>query len=308
MLGHLIGVLFDGIAYGSLLFVISIGLSVTMGLMNFVNLAHGAFAMLGGYACAVLMTRAGVPFLASLPVAFAVSALAGIVLERTLYQRLYKAPHLDQVMFSIGLVFMSVAAATWLFGPSQQPVRLPDFLIRSARAEMLAIPQPECRQVLAGVNKLEGLCISAGFTKKVRALFPRVETCPHLISLIVALAPIALQGAFVQFIGAAGKTLIEGGAEAAALMEASFSWWKNTCYVAAEDGPVVRQIKERGMLYSLPEVAAILQVDYRELLAKAQKGEFPAFEQEGKWVVRWQDLEPWFKARQAERRALSWRI
>ena len=128
MIGNLIGVLFDGIAYGSLLFVISIGLSVTMGLMNFVNLAHGAFAMVGGYACVLLMTRAGVPFIATLPVAFAAAALVGIVLERTLYQRLYQATHLDQVMFSIGLVFMAVAAATWLFGPSQQPVRLPDFL------------------------------------------------------------------------------------------------------------------------------------------------------------------------------------
>lgn len=128
MIGNVIGVLFDGIAYGSLLFIISIGLSVTMGLMNFVNLAHGAFAMLGGYACVMLMTRAGVPFLVTLPAAFLVAAVAGIVLERTLYQRLYKAPHLDQVMFSIGLVFMAVAATTYFFGPSQQPVRLPDFL------------------------------------------------------------------------------------------------------------------------------------------------------------------------------------
>jgi branched-chain amino acid transport system permease protein len=128
LIGNLVGVLFDGVAYGSLLFIISIGLSVTMGLMNFVNLAHGAFAMVGGYACVLLMTRAGLPFLATLPVAFLVAAAAGIVLERTLYQRLYKATHLDQVMFSIGLVFMSVAAATWFFGPSQQPVRLPDFL------------------------------------------------------------------------------------------------------------------------------------------------------------------------------------
>ena len=128
MIGNLAGVLFDGIAYGSLLFIISIGLSVTMGLMNFVNLAHGAFAMVGGYTCVLLMSRAGVPFLATLPVAFIVAAAAGIVLERTLYQRLYKATHLDQVMFSIGIVFMSVAAATYFFGPSQQPVRLPDFL------------------------------------------------------------------------------------------------------------------------------------------------------------------------------------
>lgn len=128
MPGNVIGVLFDGVAYGSLLFLISIGLSVTMGLMNFVNLAHGAFAMIGGYLCVVAMTRLGVPFLATLPIAFAGAAVVGIVLERTLYQRLYRATHLDQVLFSIGLVFMAVAAATYVFGPSQQPVALPPFL------------------------------------------------------------------------------------------------------------------------------------------------------------------------------------
>lgn len=124
----MIGVLFDGIAYGSLLFLISVGLSVTMGLMNFINLAHGAFAMLGGYVCVVLMTRAGLPFLLTLPAAFLASAVVGFVLERTLYRRLYQAPHLDQVLFSIGLTFIAIAAATWLFGPQQQPVPLPDFL------------------------------------------------------------------------------------------------------------------------------------------------------------------------------------
>jgi branched-chain amino acid transport system permease protein len=128
VLSNLIGVLFDGVAYGSLLFIISIGLSVTMGLMNFVNLAHGAFAMVGGYACVVLMTRLGVPFLASLPIAFVAAAAAGILLERTLYRRLYRAAHLDQVLFSIGLVFMSIAATTYFFGPQQQPVQLPEFL------------------------------------------------------------------------------------------------------------------------------------------------------------------------------------
>jgi len=149
MIGNLIGVLFDGIAYGSLLFVISIGLSVTMGMMNFVNLAHGAFAMLGGYACVMLMTRAGVPFLATLPVAFLVPAIAGIVLERTLYQRLYKASHLDQVMFSIGLVFMSVAVATYFFGPSQQPVRLPDWL--RGQVHLLGLDLGAYRLFLIGV-------------------------------------------------------------------------------------------------------------------------------------------------------------
>ena len=124
----MLGVLFDGVAYGALLFLVSLGLSVTMGLMNFVNLAHGAFAMLGGYACVVAMTRFGVPFLAALPVAFLASAIVGAVLERTLYRRLYGASHLDQVLFSIGLTFMSIAAATYCFGASQQPVRLPEFL------------------------------------------------------------------------------------------------------------------------------------------------------------------------------------
>jgi branched-chain amino acid transport system permease protein len=129
-----IGVLFDGLAYGSLLFLISIGLSVTMGLMNFINLAHGAFAMLGGYATVIVMSRLGVPFLPALVVAFAISGAAGAVLERILYRRLYRAAHLDQVLFTIGLTFMSIAATTYFFGPGQQPVVLPAFLTGQVHA------------------------------------------------------------------------------------------------------------------------------------------------------------------------------
>ena len=122
------GVLFDGIAYGSLLFLVSLGLAVTMGLMNFVNLAHGAFAMMGGYLCVVAMTRMGWPFAAAVAVAFIGAAATGAILERLLYRRLYRASHLDQVLFSIGLTFMAMATATWIFGSSQQPMRLPDAL------------------------------------------------------------------------------------------------------------------------------------------------------------------------------------
>jgi branched-chain amino acid transport system permease protein len=149
MLGNFLGVLFDGIAYGSLLFLISVGLSVTMGLMNFVNLAHGAFAMLGGYVCVVAMTGFGVPFLLSLPLAFIASAIVGFVLERTLYRRLYKASHLDQVLFSIGLTFMSVAAATYVWGPSQQPVHLPQFL--RGQVSLLGLDVGTYRLFLVGV-------------------------------------------------------------------------------------------------------------------------------------------------------------
>jgi branched-chain amino acid transport system permease protein len=121
-------ILFDGIAYGMLLFVLACGLAVTLGLMNFVNLAHGAFAMAGGYITAVLMNRYGVPFLATLPLAFLGPAMLGLVLERTLYARLYTRSHLDQVLFSIGLVFMAVAAVDYTIGSQQQLIQLPAWL------------------------------------------------------------------------------------------------------------------------------------------------------------------------------------
>ncbi|CAG2130138.1 High-affinity branched-chain amino acid transport system permease protein LivH [compost metagenome] len=149
MIASFLGVLFDGLAYGSLLFLISIGLSVTMGLMNFVNLAHGAFAMLGGYVAVVLMNRAGVPFLAALPLAFLGAAAVGWGLERTLYRRLYQASHLDQVLFSIGLTFMAMAGATWLFGPGQQPVALPEWLI--GQVQVAGIDLGAYRLFLIGV-------------------------------------------------------------------------------------------------------------------------------------------------------------
>ncbi|MDB5750313.1 MAG: amino acid/amide transporter rane protein 1, family [Ramlibacter sp.] len=121
-------ILFDGIAYGMLLFILAVGLAVTMGLMNFINLAHGAFAMVGGYILVLLMQRYDVPFLVCLPLAFAGAALLGAVLERTLYRPLYKRPHLDQVLFSIGLVFMAVAAFDFFVGSTQQIVQLPEWL------------------------------------------------------------------------------------------------------------------------------------------------------------------------------------
>src|SRR3569833_1549975 len=108
--------LFDGVAYGMLLFVLACGLAVTLGLMNFVNLAHGAFAMAGGYVCAIMVNQQGWPIFAALPLAFVASAVIGIVLERTLYRHLYARSHLDQVLFSIGLAFMSVAAVDYFLG------------------------------------------------------------------------------------------------------------------------------------------------------------------------------------------------
>lgn len=124
----LASILLGGLASGMVLFVVSVGLSVTMGLMGFVNLAHGGFAMLGGYAVALSMQHWGLPFFAALALGFAAVALLAVVLEKTLYARLYRASELDQVLFTIGLVFVMIAAVTLTVGPESQSVRLPEWL------------------------------------------------------------------------------------------------------------------------------------------------------------------------------------
>jgi branched-chain amino acid transport system permease protein len=127
-LSSLVSVAFHGVAYGMILYVISVGLSVTMGLMGFTNLAHGVFAMAGGYILVTCLSRFQVPFPLALALSFVLVAAAGVILERLLYSRLYGASELEQVLFTIGLIFMSVAVARLIFGTLQQPVLLPDYL------------------------------------------------------------------------------------------------------------------------------------------------------------------------------------
>jgi len=172
MLPPIFGVLFDGIAYGMLLFVLSVGLSVTLGLMNFVNLAHCAFAMLGGYTTVVLMQDLHWPFFATLPAAFFIAALASIVVERTLYRRLYRASDLDQVLLTIGIAFISVAAAAYVFGTVQQPIETPSFLRGSVG--FLGLGLGKYRLFLIGIALVVTLLLVAGleytrFGAQVRA-------------------------------------------------------------------------------------------------------------------------------------------
>jgi branched-chain amino acid transport system permease protein len=128
MFASLAGVLFDGFAYGMLLFLLSVGLSVTLGMMNFVNLAHCSFAMVGGYVTVTLTNRYGWPFFASLPMAFLAAAAVALVLERTLYRRLYRASDLDQCLFTIGIVFISIAVYAWFYGTVVQSAPMPAYL------------------------------------------------------------------------------------------------------------------------------------------------------------------------------------
>ncbi len=127
-LSSLVSVLFHGVAYGMILYVISVGLSVTMGLMGFVNLAHGVFAMAGGLLLSTAMSKFAVPFPLALLLAFVAVALASVVLERLLYSRLYSAGELAQVLFTMGLIFISIAIARQLYGTQAAPVFLPDYL------------------------------------------------------------------------------------------------------------------------------------------------------------------------------------
>jgi branched-chain amino acid transport system permease protein len=128
ILSAVVNIAFNGLAFAMVLYLISVGLSVTMGMMGFVNLAHGVFAMAGGYVVTSLMKDQGVPFpLALLGAALTVAA-ASIPVERLLYRRFYGGDELDQVLLTIGLAFMSVAGATYIWGPLQQPLQPPPWL------------------------------------------------------------------------------------------------------------------------------------------------------------------------------------
>jgi branched-chain amino acid transport system permease protein len=123
-----VSILFDGLAYAMFLFIVSVGLSVTMGLMGFVNLAHGAFAMAGGYVVVSLTKNLGIGFIPSLLISAVVIGAVSALFERGLYRRLYKATDLDQVMLTIGLAFMAIATFTYFYGPIPKSVPLPDWL------------------------------------------------------------------------------------------------------------------------------------------------------------------------------------
>jgi branched-chain amino acid transport system permease protein len=136
----LIAVLFDGLSYGMLLFLLSVGLSVTLGLMNFTNLAHGAFAMLGGYVTYALVELAGWPFLATLPFAFIVTAIIAAGFEIVLFRRIYKSGELNQVLLTIGVVFASYAVAAFFFGTVHHSVELPGYLKGFVEIGALKLP------------------------------------------------------------------------------------------------------------------------------------------------------------------------
>jgi branched-chain amino acid transport system permease protein len=146
----IVSILFDGLAYAMVLFIISVGLSITMGLMGFVNLAHGAFAMAGGYLVVTLTRSWGVPFLPALIIAAVVVGAASIPFERLLYSKLYKATELDQVLLTIGLAFMAIASYTYFYGPAPLTVPLPSFLTGQIDIGVRTVPTYRAFTIVVG--------------------------------------------------------------------------------------------------------------------------------------------------------------
>ena len=149
--------LLGGLAAGMVLFIVSVGLSVTMGLMGFVNLAHGGFAMIGGYIVVLAMNRLGVPFALALVISFVFTAAISVVFERFLYRRLYRASELDQVLFTIGLIFMMIATVTLIVGPESQPLNLPDWMQGQFNLGFMAYRTYSLVLIVAGVLIMLGL-------------------------------------------------------------------------------------------------------------------------------------------------------
>ncbi len=163
---------FHGIAFAMVLYLISVGLSVTMGMMGFVNLAHGVFAMAGGYVMTSLMNRWGAPLPLALAAATAAVALASLPVERLLYRRLYGGDELDQVLLTMGLVFMSGAAAQYLIGPLQQPLRLPPGLNGGVRLGFGEVPTYDALLIVCGAALVTALWLGverSRFGAKIRA-------------------------------------------------------------------------------------------------------------------------------------------
>ena len=146
----LVNILFDGLAYAMVLYVIAVGLSVTMGLLGIANLAHGVFAMAGGYISLTLMNAAGAPFWGALIVSFLAVTLTSVVLERLLYRHLYGAGELDQTLLSIGLIFVATGGAHFIFGPLPQRVDIPHGI--SGHLALLGYSFPTYRAFLIAIG------------------------------------------------------------------------------------------------------------------------------------------------------------
>lgn len=173
----------DGLAYGMVLFIIAVGLSVTLGLMRFVNLSHGAFAMVGGYAAALLTREAQWSFWLAVPLAVAGTGVLGAALEALVLRHLYRRPELDQVLFTIGLSFFLIAATNAIAGPQVQLIVLPPLLAQSVDLGFRTLPAQRLAVIATGLLVAGGaawLVARARFGVWLRAAVDHPDTAATL--------------------------------------------------------------------------------------------------------------------------------
>ena len=145
-----LSVLVDGISYGMILFIISIGLSITMGLMRVVNMAHGGFAMLGGFITAAAAWY-GIRFELALVIAVVAVAIFAVPVERILLRRVYGRSELDQALLTIGMAFIVIATANLLFGATTTALVFPDYLQGSIAIGSHVMPRHRIAAIVAGL-------------------------------------------------------------------------------------------------------------------------------------------------------------
>lgn len=153
----ILNIAIDGIAYGMILFMISVGLSVTMGLMRVINLAHGAFALIGGALAHFLILKIGLGYLVAVPIAIAGVIILAFIGERLLFRRIYGLGELQQVLATIGITFMVIAIVNKLLGSSLLAIPLPDFLQQSVNLGFRVLPAHRLVVIMVGLAVIVGL-------------------------------------------------------------------------------------------------------------------------------------------------------
>ena len=206
-------VLFNGVAYGMLLFIMSVGLSVTMGMMNFVNLAQASFSMLGGYVMVAVTQNLGLPFLVSLPIAFVVVGIGSLVLERLVFRYFYGTDDLTQVLLTIGLIFMSIAIVTYFWGGTYQQVTVPPWL--TGQQDVLGFTLERYRMFLVIVGAVLAIALIFGLERTrfgaiVRACVDngRVARACGLNTDLVFAVTFAIGGGLAGLAGALSANLL----------------------------------------------------------------------------------------------------
>lgn len=173
----------DALAYSMVLFIISVGLSLSLGLMRLINLAHGAFAMIGGYIAAYVGTTMGVPYPLAVFAGVAMTVVISMPLERLLYQRIYGASEMTQILMTIGLTFTIIGIANYIFGPTLKTIALPEILTQSADLGFRSISVNRLFIIFCGLVVASGLWMlieRTGFGVRLRATVDNADMAAAL--------------------------------------------------------------------------------------------------------------------------------